>query len=128
MANLCIKREDLILIVDEVDGICSAGSAKNADSTYWKKFRIKPALDTIVQYGRHSRIACVGIARAPQDVWRRLTGQSNEILVFRMTEKLELDAVRTRLGSNADRLPALGEYENLDWKDDGSVAIRGGRL
>jgi hypothetical protein len=124
---LCVKAMNLILVADEVDMICSAGAPNNATSGYWKKFQKTPGLETIVQFGRHSHIAFLGIARAPQDVWRRLTGQSNRIMVFRMNERLELDAVRGRLGKATDELPDLGEYQYLDWKDDGTVTKAGGR-
>ena len=126
---LCLKAENIIVVCDEVDQVCSASASKNAASPYWKKFPNKtPALEHIVQYGRHSHLAFVGIARAPQDVWRRLTGQSERILVFTMNERLELDALRGRLGSNTDRLPSLGKYEYMDWEDGGSVTICGGDL
>jgi len=125
---MCIKAGNLILMADEIDQVCSSGSAKNAASPYWKKFQRMPALETIVQYGRHSHVAFIGVARAPQDVWRRLTGQSERMLVFRMSERLELDAVRGRMGSETDRLPALGEYQYLDWHDGGETTEGGGRL
>jgi hypothetical protein len=124
---MCIYAENLILIADEVDGICSSGAAKNARSEYWRSTNRMPALDHIVNYGRHCHLAFVGIARAPQDVWRRLTGQCSRMIVFRMNEQTELDAVG-RLGSNVRLLPSLGEYEYLDWRDDGSVEKGGGRL
>jgi hypothetical protein len=124
---LCIKAENLIIVADEVDQICSANSSKNAASVYWKKFQRTAGLEQIVQFGRHSHIAFVGIARAPQDVWRRLTGQSQRMLVFRMNERLELEALASRLGSDTNRLPNLGQYEFLDWNDGGEVKISGGR-
>lgn len=125
---LCIKAGNLILMADEVDQVCSAGSSKNAASTYWSEHQRTPALEHIVQFGRHAHIAFIGIARAPQDVWRRLTGQSLRMLVFTMNERLELEALRSRLGSNADRLPTLGKYEYLDWNDGGQVQVCGGQL
>jgi hypothetical protein len=124
---LCIYAQNLILVCDEVDRICSANAPKDARSPYWKRTSRTAALEHIVQYGRHARIAFVGIARAPQDVWRRLTGQCGRMIVFRMVEPLELDAVRGRLGSAAtDELPHLGKYEYLDWTEDGNVYLGGG--
>ena len=123
---LCLKAKNLILMADEVDQICSAGSSRNAASPYWKKFQRDAALEQIVQFGRHAHVAFVGIARAPQDVWRRLTGQSLRMLVFKMNERLELDALASRLGSQADQLPTLGQYEYLDWNDGGEVTVSGG--
>ena len=128
MAWLCLMAQNIIVVADEVDMICSAGSPANGKSPYWKKFQRMAALEKIVQYGRHSHVAFVGIARAPQDVWRRLTGQCARMCVFRMNERLELDAVRSRLGSNTDRLPGLKPYTYLDWNDEiGEVTIGGGK-
>jgi len=128
VAWMCFKAGHLILFADEVDGICSAGSAKDGSSDYWKKTNRTPALYQIVHFGRHSPMAFIGVSRAPQDVWRRLRGQSNRMLVFSMDDQLEIDAIRNRLGKAADQLPELGEYEYLDWSDDKTVAIRGGKL
>jgi hypothetical protein len=128
VAWMCYRAGHLILMADEVDGICSAGSAKDADSEYWKKTGRKPALYQIVNFGRHSPMAFIGISRAPQDVWRRLRGQSNRMLVFSMDDDLEMDAIRTRLGKHTDQLPGLKEYEFLDWRDDKTVTLGGGKL
>jgi hypothetical protein len=125
---LCLKAGRLIVVVDEIDMICSPGSSKNAKSEYWKKTNRMAALEQIVQYGRHHEIALVGIARAPQDVWRRLTGQSLRMLVFRMNERLELDALASRLGSHVNELPTLEEFQYLDWTDGGNVSKQGGRI
>jgi hypothetical protein len=125
---LCIKAGNIILMADEIDQVCSPGSSKNAASAYWKTTNRMPALEHIVQFGRHSHVAFVGIARAPQDVWRRLTGQSLRMLVFKMNERLEIEALASRLGSNTARLPTLGEFEYLDWCDGGEVKIAGGRI
>lgn len=128
VAWMCYYAGHLILIADEVDGICSAGSPKNAISGHWKKTKRMPGLDQIVNFGRHSPMAFVGISRAPQDVWRRLRGQSERMLVFNMDDDLEMDALRTRLGRHADQLPGLGKYEYLDWQDNGTVKLAGGKL
>jgi hypothetical protein len=128
VAWLCIAAGHLILVADEVDGICSAGSPKDANSDYWKKFKRKPALDHIVNFGRHAPIAFVGVSRAPQDVWRRLRGQSGRMLVFSMDDDLEMDALRSRLGRHTEILPGLKKYEYIDWHDDGAVSLGGGKL
>jgi hypothetical protein len=128
VAWMAIHAGHLILLADEVDGICSAGSSKDASSPYWKTAQRRPALDHIVNYGRHVPMAFVGISRAPQDVWRRLRGQSGRMLVFSMDDDLELDAIRSRLGRYTDQLPALKEYTYLDWYDGGAVTVEGGRL
>lgn len=128
VAWMAIHRGHLILLADEVDGICSAGSAKDASSPYWKTARRRPALDHIVNYGRHVPMAFVGISRAPQDVWRRLRGQSGRMLVFSMDDDLELEAIRSRLGRHTEQLPGLKEYHYLDWHDGGAVTVEGGRL
>jgi hypothetical protein len=127
-AWLCIHAGNLILIGDEIDGICEPGSPKKYGSEYWKKSSRIAALDHIVNYGRHVPLAFVGISRAPQDTWRRLRGQSERMLVFKMDDDLEMDALRSRLGRHTDQLPALGRYKYLDWHDDGSVSIEGGKL
>lgn len=128
VAWMCIAAANLILMCDEVDSICSSGSAKDSNSDYWKKFKRKPALDHIVNFGRHAPVAFLGISRAPQDVWRRLRGQSERMLVFSMDDDLEMDALRSRLGRQVEQLPGLGKYQYLDWRDDGSVSIEGGKL
>lgn len=125
---LCIKAQNMVLMADEIDMVCSAGSSLNAKSAYWKNATRPSALDHIVNFGRHSNIAFVGIARAPQDVWRRLTGQSLRMLVFKMNERLELEALTSRLGSNTQTLPTLGSYQYLDWYDGGEVSVQGGRI
>ncbi len=128
MAWLCLMAENLIIVADEVDMICSAGSPASARSPYWKKYQRMPALQKIVQYGRHSKVAFLATARRPQDVWRGLTGQAGRIVVFKMNERLELDAVRDRLGSDTDRLPNLLPYTYLDWNDaEGEVNVGGGK-
>jgi hypothetical protein len=123
-----MKAGNLILMGDEIDMICSPGSAKNAESDYWRKYRRGPALDRIVNFGRHSHVAFIGVSRAPQDTWRRLRGQAGRMLVFNMDDDLEMDAVRSRMGKETDRLPSLGKYEYLDWQDGGATELRGGRL
>ena len=125
---MCVAAQNLILMADEVDMICGPGTSKNAASPYWKQHQRTPALETIVQFGRHSHIAFIAIARAPQDVWRRLTGQSLRILCFRMNETLELEALRSRLGSQTETLPNLREFQYLDWNDGGTVTVAGGRI
>jgi hypothetical protein len=125
---LCLMAGSLIIVGDEVDMVCSAGSSGNAQSSYWKKYKRMAALEKIVQYGRHSKVAFVGIARAPQDVWRRLTGQCHRMIVFKMNERLEMEALRGRLGSHTDQLPRLEPYTYLDWNDEtGFVSIGGGK-
>jgi hypothetical protein len=128
VAWLCLKAGHIILLADEVDMVCSAGSSKNAESAYWKKFQRPPALDQIVNFGRHSRVALVAISRAPQDVWRRLRGQAHRMLVFTMDDNLEIDALRSRLGAHSERLPGLERFDYLDWTDGGDVVISGGKL
>jgi hypothetical protein len=128
VAWLCIHAGHLILVADEVDGICSPGSPMVAKSEHWKETRRIAALDHIVNYGRHVPMAFVGISRAPQDTWRRLRGQSERMLVFSMDDDLEMDALRSRLGRHTDQLPGLGKYEYLDWHDDGTVSVGGGKL
>jgi hypothetical protein len=124
---LCVAAGNCIIMVDEIDMICGPGSPKDAHSSYWKKAQKGPALEHIVHYGRHSHLALVAVARAPQDVWLRVRSNSLRFLVFRMDERREMDALSGRLGPEVERLPALGEYQYLDWQGKDKVSVGGGR-
>jgi len=128
VAWMCIRAGHIVFMCDEVDMICSAGSAKNKESDYWRQYHRPPALSHIVNFGRHSPMAFVGISRAPQDVWRRLRGQAGRMLVFTMDDDLELEALRSRLGRDADQLPHLERYTYLDWYDGEGATVEGGKL
>ena len=128
VSQLCARRKNLVLVADEVDGICSAGTPGDMRAAYWREHKGQmPGLQYLVQYARNDHIAFLAMARAPQDVWRRLTGQSREMLVFRMNEDRELEALRSRLGSATELLPGLGQYEYLRWQDDGTALVEAGR-
>lgn len=85
---LCCAAQNLILLADEIDKVCTPG-VPTIHSPYWKGNTRGPVLKEIVDYGRHRRIAMIAIARAPQSVWIRLRGQCERMLVFRMSNTCE---------------------------------------
>jgi hypothetical protein len=126
---LCIAAGNCILMADEVDQVCSAGSPISAKSAYWKKASRGSALNHLVQYGRHVHVAMVGISRTPQDCWLRLRSNALRILAFRMQGKLDREALEGFLDDvSIAKLPHLGKYEYVDWTDDGGAVVTGGGI
>ena len=90
----------------------------------WQDGRVMPkALATIVQTGREENIEFVCATQLPQDVNDAITGQSTELVCFRLDEPKALTRVR-ELGADAAAVSALpmGSFVSYSRLDDGSLA------
>jgi GTPase SAR1 family protein len=97
---------NITFVVEEIDAVCTA----------W----IMPEwLSYCVQRGRHKNIELIGVTPAPFGINRDLTRQAKRIIVFNTTEPKDLDYLAALMGSAVKEIvPALGQYEFMDWRDD----------
>ena len=107
----------LIFAIDELDKLCGPR---------WGDSRMPPELYHLVNYGRHERVSLIATARRPTSVARGFTSECLQMLLFRVTEKNDLDYFEDYIGrENAARLPGLSPYCFLAWSETGEVEERG---
>lgn len=75
-----------------------------------------PRLHKWAHYGRHRGLTLVWCARRPQEVAPVLRSQADVLYVFRMTDRLDRDKVKDRMGSAVDELKTLPQYTALIWR------------
>lgn len=83
------------LVVEEVSWFCDTHT-------------IDPSIQSILQYGRHSQINLVTVARWPFEINRNLTRAADFVASFRQTEPNDLKYFRSINEEQANRLPELG--------------------
>lgn len=93
-------RRDILLVVDEIDFFDSA---------------TKQVLDfkRLIHYSRHYRVDLITTSRRPANVSRDLTSQTDEFIIFSMTERRDLEYFRNLSEDLPDRIKGLKKYEFL---------------
>jgi len=84
---------NVTLVVEEIDLYCSSHSSD-------------PFLKRIIRYGRHRNIDLIGVSRRPAEITKDLVSQSDLLLSFKQTQKIEIDFFR-HYTSNPERLMKL---------------------
>jgi hypothetical protein len=85
-------------------------------------YMIPPELAKVVQAGREENIEFVCCTQMPQRINASITGQSTELVCFRLDEKNALDAVQ-ELGADRDAVQKLPLFSFVSWN-----RVSGGRL
>lgn len=131
VVRIVLAAKDLIFYVDEVDMFCSANGMMAQRSAFWNRPENKqrrPSFSDLLDRGRHDGIALVAISRLPAQVHRKLTGNVQEMRIFRQSEPNVLRYFADKAGqSMAQMLPQLGDYEYVLWQDGREPVIAGGR-
>ena len=111
---------NLVLGADELDNFCDSS---------WGPKRMPPELNAIVQYGRHFRVAMLGVTRVPQEVARGYRSQCERFLMFHTDDPDHLEALAKFCGQDiAAKLPSLPKYRYLQWQKGISGAQMKGKV
>jgi hypothetical protein len=115
VSTIVIAMGHMIYAIDEVDRVTSAGFAP-------------PALDYLINQGRHVQVSMEVTSRRPAQIPRELTSQAHRFVVFRMTEPADLDYLQDYIGRAArESLPALTAYRSLEWEETDGISYSGGK-
>jgi hypothetical protein len=122
---LCIRRKNLVVGVDEIDSLCNAHTWK-VDKEYWRTHPgAVPALQHIVEWGRHEPMGMICAARDPASVKRAITRNSHEVDLFRDQEPNDLDYFKKRMGENvAELVKTLPKFHYLAYIEGDPLTIR----
>lgn len=94
---LAMLRRRVVLAIDEVDMLCSPWSWKRGD--FWRNRKGTPALQALVNWGRHKQTAMLITARNPSAVHRDLTRNAREWVLFRDSEPNDLEYFASCFGA-----------------------------
>jgi hypothetical protein len=83
---------------------------------------IPPELSLVVRTGREENIELVCATQTPGELDYAITGQSTEVVCFRLDEKRELDWVG-RLGGDPDAVRALQRFQWIAWNRESGVRL-----
>lgn len=125
VAWMCIRRKNLILAVDEVDELCNVHTWK-IDKEYWRTHHgAVPALQHIVEWGRHVPMGMVCTSRNPSAVRRAITRNAYEIDVFQDGEPADLEYFRKRFGAETEQtIRTLPQYHYAEYIEGRPLQIR----
>jgi hypothetical protein len=95
LCRLVVQIRNVIFAVDEIWNFCESGS-------------MPKELKFLAVQGRHPGVTLIWTAQAPQLVASRLRTVASRYYVFRLTDPLDIEAMRGRIPSEAaDQLPSL---------------------
>jgi len=90
---------DLTLFIEEVHNYCTSHS-------------INPQLQKVFRLGRHSNLNVVYTAQRYQDISRLVTAQTDEFVLFRISEPVDFQAIEKRFGSSmAEKVSRLQDHD-----------------
>lgn len=122
--------KDVVFVVDEVDMLCSSASLRPMYSRYWSlpenKHRM-PALQHLLNRGRHDGVAMVMMSRVPAQVNRLLTGMCDEMRIFRQSEPSVVDYFAAKSESAARLIPTLKQWQYVLWQEGKTPVVAGGK-
>lgn len=72
-------------------------------------------LMTLLKKGRHYGVSMAFVSRRPAEIHRMITAQSNRFVIFRILEGRDIQYLKSILGPEADKLPALETLHYMDW-------------
>jgi hypothetical protein len=125
MAWLVIWRKRTLFVVDEVSQLCSP-NGWTVDPIYWRQHPSDtPALDHIVNYGRHVPMAMVCTSRRPASIHRDITANSKEIDCFVSAEPNDAFYFEKFIGKDAaSRLQTMPKWSYLAYSEGQPPEIR----
>lgn len=74
----------------------------------------------IVQRGRHKNIELIGVTQRPYAMPAILRSQCKRLISFRQFEQRDVDWLAGLMGNDAKNIPALVQFEYLEW-DNGII-------
>jgi DNA helicase HerA-like ATPase len=74
-------------------------------------------LDRIVSLGRHRNIRFYCATRRPKEIPPLIRAQAGTVISFQQTEPLDLEWCKAVMGSDAENLPTLPQYQAFEWSD-----------
>lgn len=98
---------NLTLFIEEVHNYCTPHS-------------INPQLQKVIRLGRHSNLDVVYTAQRYQDISRQVTAQTDEFVLFRISEPVDFQAIEKRFGSGvAEKVSRLQDHDfvNINVKE-----------
>ena len=105
---------DVLFVVEEADKFAPPG----------RSTAIRPPFLALIEYGRHREISLWCATRFAGRLNQILRSQANRIVSFVQIEPAHRKWIEEAIGSElADKLPHLGQYEAIVWRD--GFAIRG---
>ncbi|HUO59492.1 MAG TPA: AAA family ATPase [Candidatus Acidoferrales bacterium] len=121
ICKLAMSFGNLVVTVDELDKYCS--------EEYGRR-RMSNELNDVVQYGRHRRVAMLGVTRVPQDIAKGYRSQCERLLLFHTDEADHLAAVRESGCPQeiVNKLTSLPKYKYLQWQRGVSGAVTKGKV
>jgi len=105
LINLAFHMQHFTLLVEETSRYVSPAS-------------LPQPLEQLVRYGRHSAINQIYLARRPSEIHRDLTAQSDVIVSFVQHERRDVEYLRSFMGSAANGVMNLGQYQALVYGED----------
>ncbi len=98
--EVCGAFQDVLLVLDEAQRYCSPST-------------MPPALDVLVNEGRHRAISQLYIARRPAEINRDVTANADYIAIYRTREPRDVEYLRAYVGTRADQVMSLPKYRTL---------------
>lgn len=122
VAKLVYLRGNTLFVIEEVDLICKPNYTSEM-------------LKVLIHSGRHREVSIIYLCRRFATISRTLTASTDTIAFFRMTEPIDLQAIRDRCGTEAAESVSNLRKLNLDtnpptpgqcliWRDTGEMEIQ----
>jgi DNA helicase HerA-like ATPase len=113
-AAIAFAAGDVVLVLDELSWWCRPSATPEP-------------LALVATMGRHRSVSFLGGAQRPALVSRLVTSQADLAVFFKLTEPLDLDYARERLGDAARQLPGLAVGHALAAGEMSALRILGAR-